>query len=115
MDCIFCKIANHEIPAKIVAENNCVIAFEDLSPVAPVHVLVVPKVHIANIMELDDENLLYVTEIHKMIQEVAKIKGVDKSGFRVITNYGEDGGQTVKHLHYHVIGGRTLGPKIVND
>lgn len=114
-DCIFCKIANHEIPATIVAENEYVIAFEDLSPVAPVHVLVVPKVHILNFMELNDENIDYIKEIHKMIQEVVKIKGVDKTGFRVMTNCGEDGGQTVMHLHYHVIGGRHLGPKIVHD
>lgn len=115
MDCIFCKIANHEVPANIVAENEYAIAFEDLSPVAPVHILVVPKLHISNIMELNSENISYVSRIHEMIQEVAKIKGVDKTGFRVITNYGEDGGQTVMHLHYHVIGGRMLGPKIVND
>lgn len=114
-DCIFCKIANHEISATIVAENEYVIAFEDLSPVAPVHVLVVPKIHISNFMELNDENIDYVKEIHKMIQEVVKIKGVDKTGFRVMTNCGEDGGQTVMHLHYHIIGGKHLGPKIVHD
>ena len=65
-------------------------------------------------MELDDENLEYVKEIHKMIQKVAKVKKVDETGFRVITNYGEDGGQTVMHLHYHIIGGKRLGPKIVH-
>ena len=113
-DCIFCKIANHEIPAKIIDENEHVIAFEDASPVAPVHVLVVPKKHISNFMELDDENLEYVKEIHNMIQKVAKVKKVDETGFRVITNYGEDGGQTVMHLHYHIIGGKRLGPKIVH-
>ena len=117
MDCIFCKIANHEIPSNIIAENDYAIAFEDIAPVAPVHIIVVPKIHISNIMKLNEDNLIYVQEIHKMIQEVAKIKGIDKeeNGFRVITNYGEDGGQTVKHLHYHVIGGKRLGPKIVHD
>ena len=114
-DCVFCKIINHEIPSNIVAENEYAIAFEDLSPVAPVHVLIVPKIHINNIMELNDENLKYVTGVHKLIQEVAKIKDVDKRGFRVITNYGEDGGQTVMHLHYHLIGGKRLGPKIIHD
>lgn len=116
-DCIFCKIANHEIPAKIVAENEYAIAFEDAYPVAPVHVLVVPKMHISNILEIDDSNMIYISEVHKMIKEVAKIKGIDSSekGFRVITNYGEDGGQTVHHLHYHVIGGMRLGPKIIHD
>ena len=113
-DCVFCKIANHEIPAKIIDENEYVIAFEDASPVAPVHVLVIPKKHISNFMELDDENLEYVKEIHKMIQKVAKVKKVDESGFRVITNYSEDGGQAVMHLHYHIIGGKRLGPKIVH-
>ena len=116
-ECIFCKIVNHEIPAKIVAENEYVIAFEDVHPVAPVHVLVVPKIHIANIFEINDTNVKYIDEVHKMIQQVARLKEIDASdkGFRVITNYGEDGGQTVHHLHYHVIGGRRLGPKIVND
>ena len=116
-DCIFCKIANHEIPAKVVTENEYVIAFEDAHPVAPVHVLVVPKIHISNIFEVNDENMKYIAEVHKMIQEVARIKEIDSKdkGFRVITNYGEDGGQTVQHLHYHVIGGKRLGPKIVHD
>lgn len=115
MDCIFCKIANHEIPANVVCENEYVIAFEDLHPVAPVHVLIVPKMHISNILELNDDNMKYVAEVHKMIGEVAKIKGVDQTGFRIITNYGEDGGQTVLHLHYHLIGGKHLGPKIIHD
>ena len=116
-DCIFCKIINHEIPANIVAENEYVIAFEDAHPVAPVHVLVVPKKHISNIFEINDENMMYINEIHKMIQNVAEIKNIQQEdkGFRVITNYGEDGGQTVKHLHYHVIGGKRLGPKIIHD
>ena len=116
-DCIFCKIAKHEIPAKIVAENDYVIAFEDAYPVAPVHVLVVPKIHISNIFEVNDENMKYISEVHKMIQKVAELKGINsqEKGFRVITNYGEDGGQTVHHLHYHVIGGKRLGPKIVHD
>lgn len=116
-DCIFCKIANHEIPANIVAENEYVIAFEDVHPVAPIHILVVPKKHIANIMELNEEDMKYVSEVHKMIQKVAAEKGIasQDKGFRVITNYGEEGGQTVQHLHYHIIGGKLLGPKIVND
>lgn len=116
-NCIFCKIINHEIPANIVAENEYVMAFEDANPVAPVHVLVVPKKHISNIMEINDDDMIYINEIHKMIQKVAEIKGIatQDKGFRVMTNYGEEGGQTVLHLHYHVIGGRMLGQKIVND
>lgn len=115
MDCIFCKIANKEIPSTIIYEDDFVIAFEDVKPVAPVHTLVVPKKHIANIMELKEEDMEYITRIHKAIQEVARIKGVQETGFRVITNYGADGCQTVQHLHYHVIGGKNLGPKIVHD
>ena len=113
MDCIFCKIANHEINSNVVFENENVIAFEDLNPVAKVHVLVVPKKHIDSVMKIEEEDSKYIVEIHKAIKEVAKIKGIDESGFRVITNCGEDGGQTVKHLHYHVIGGEKLSEKIV--
>ena len=113
MDCIFCKIANHEINSNVVFENESVIAFEDLNPVAKVHVLVVPKKHIDSVMKIEEEDSKYIVEIHKAIKEVAKIKGIDESGFRVITNCGEDGGQTVKHLHYHVIGGEKLSEKIV--
>ena len=105
-DCIFCKIANHEIPSTIVYENDYVIAFNDLNPAAPVHVLVIPKRHMASIMEVDDYN--YVVEIHKAIKEISKICKIDESGFRVISNVGEDGGQTIKHLHYHILGGTKL-------
>ena len=111
-DCVFCKIINKEIPANIVYESDKAMAFDDAFPVAKVHTLVVPKKHISNMMELKDEDMEYIAEIHKAIQEVARIKGVDETGFRVITNYGADGGQTVMHLHYHVIGGEHLGPKI---
>ena len=113
MDCIFCKIANHEINSNIVFENEKVIAFEDLNPVAKVHVLVVPKKHIESVIKVEEDDLTYIAEIHKVIKEVAKIKGIDESGFRVITNCGEDGGQTVKHLHYHVIGGEKLSEGII--
>ncbi len=110
MDCIFCKIANHEIPSTIVYENDYVIAFNDLNPVAPVHVLVIPKKHMDSIMAVDDYN--YVVEIHKAIKEIAKICKIEETGFRVISNVGEDGGQSVKHLHYHVIGGTKLPEKL---
>ena len=112
MECIFCKIANHEIPSNIVFENEYVVAFEDLNPVAKVHVLVVPKKHIDSLMKVELDDLKYISEIHKAIKEVAKIKNIDETGFRVITNIGEDGGQSVKHLHYHVIGGEKLPEKL---
>lgn len=112
MDCIFCKIIKHEIPSNVVFENENVIAFEDLNPVAKVHVLVVPKKHIESLMDIKEEDNTYIIEIHKAIKEVAKIKNIDKDGFRVITNCGENGGQTVKHLHYHVIGGEKLPERL---
>ncbi len=113
MDCIFCKIINQEIPAKIVLENEYVLAFEDINPIAPVHVLVVPKKHIESLIALGAEDNQYILEIHKAIKEIAKMKEIDTKGFRVITNIGEDGGQTVKHLHYHVIGGEKLPEKMI--
>ena len=113
MDCIFCKIANHEISANVVFENENIIAFEDLNPVAKVHVLVVPKKHIDSVIKIENEEANYIVEIHKVIKEVAKLKGIDETGFRVITNCGDDGGQTVKHLHYHVIGGEKLAERLV--
>lgn len=110
--CIFCKIANKEI-GTLIYENEYVVAFDDLNPVAPVHTLVVPKKHIENIETLNEEDLIYITEIHKAIKEVSKIKGIKESGYRIINNCGKDAGQSVMHLHYHVIGGKELGEKIV--
>lgn len=109
MDCIFCKIINKEIPSKIVFENEYVIAFEDLNPVAPVHILVVPKKHIANILELKEEDMNYLTEIYKAIKQIATEKNIADTGFRIVNNCGENGGQTVHHIHVHLIGGEKLG------
>lgn len=106
-DCIFCKIANKEI-GQLIYENDYVAAFDDLNPQAPVHTLIVPKKHIQNIEDLKDEDFNYVVEIHKAIQEVAKLKGVSVSGYRIISNCGIDAGQTVMHLHYHLLAGKTL-------
>lgn len=113
-DCLFCKIASKEISSKIVYENDFVIAFNDINPVAPVHVLVIPKIHIQDLNEVDSQNEKYIAECIKAIKEVAKITGVNKDGYRVISNTGENGGQVIHHLHFHVIGGKNLGPKIVN-
>lgn len=107
-ECIFCKIINKEIPSKIVIENDYVIAFEDLHPVAPVHILVVPKKHIQNVMKLTEEDTIYLQEVYKAVQEIAKEKQIDEMGFRVLTNNGEDAGQTIKHLHFHILGGRKM-------
>lgn len=105
-DCIFCKIANKEIKSSIVYEDESIIAFDDINPQAPVHVLVVPKKHVSNIMELKDYSLL--ENVFKVIQKVAEMKGVDKDGFRVVVNHLQKGGQSVFHLHFHLIGGRQM-------
>ena len=120
-DCIFCKIANKEIPSNIVFENEYVVAFEDLAPVAPVHILIVPKKHVASAMDLGaseklnenaEEDFDYIKEVFKAAKEIAKLKGVNESGFRIINNCGKDAGQTVKHIHFHLIGGANLGDLI---
>lgn len=111
-DCIFCKIANKEI-GNLIYETEYVAAFDDLNPVAPVHTLIVPKKHIKNIEDLKDEDLQYISEIHKAIKEVAKIKDINGSGYRIINNCGKDASQSVMHLHYHIIGGKPLGEKII--
>ena len=104
MNCVFCKIAAHEIKSPIVYEDAALIAFDDNSPVAPVHVLVIPKKHVTEIAKLEP----YLSGIFKAIPEIAKKKGVDASGFRVVMNRGGNAGQAVDHLHFHVMGGRQL-------
>ena len=108
MDCIFCKIANREIPSDIVYEDDYVAAFKDLDPQAPVHVLVVPKQHIASWNELTAQDGELLSHIVLAVQEVAKITGIYESGYRVVNNCGVDGGQTVGHLHFHLLGGREM-------
>ena len=111
--CVFCKIVNKEIPADIVCENDKIIAFRDINPQARVHVLILPKTHIENIGNITDENKYMIGDIHLMANEVAKKLGVYESGYRLITNCGSDAGQTVMHLHYHLIAGQKLGEKII--
>lgn len=112
-DCLFCKIANGEINSEKIYENDYVYAFSDINPVAPVHVLVIPKKHIENLNDINDENIEYVTEIMKSIKEIAKITNVYESGYRLITNNGDDADQVVKHIHFHLVGGKFLGEKII--
>ena len=104
--CIFCKIIKNEIPSSKVYENDDILAFKDINPQAPVHIIVIPKKHIENILELNDESLL--TKIHKAIKEIVKEQNLAKQGFRLVTNTGEDACQTVKHLHFHILGGDKL-------
>ena len=105
MDCIFCKIISGEIPSTKVYEDDTVVAFNDLSPQAPVHVLIIPKEHIASCDEVTDENSAVVGHIFAVAAKIAKEKGLT-NGYRVVNNCGEEGGQTVHHLHFHLMGGR---------
>ena len=108
MDCIFCKIANGEIPATKVYEDETVVAFNDLEPQAPVHILIIPKMHIASADEINADNSAVVAHIFEVAAKVAKEKGLS-NGYRIVNNCGADGGQTVKHLHFHLMGGRQFG------
>lgn len=108
MDCIFCKIASGEIPSTKAYEDDTVIAFNDLEPQAPVHVLIIPKKHITSMAEINEENSAVVAHIFEVAAKIAKEKGLD-DGFRVVGNCGESAGQTVKHLHFHLMGGRDFG------
>lgn len=108
-NCIFCKIAAGEIPADVVYENDSAIAFNDASPKAPVHVLVIPKKHLPSLHAAGNEDRELLAELLFACREIAEKTGVSESGYRVLTNIGEDGGQSVRHLHFHVLGGRKLG------
>ncbi len=112
MDCVFCKIINGEIPSKTVYENDSVLAFHDINPGAPVHVLVVPKQHIRSIDHVDEGNVDAVKEIMLAIPKIANELGLDE-GYRVITNIGQHGGQSVHHLHFHILGGEQLKMTLV--
>ena len=111
MDCLFCKIIAGEIPSTKVYENEYVYAFRDIAPQAPVHVLVVPKAHLASANEVTADNSVYVAKIFEAIPEIAKAEGLS-NGYRIINNCGEDGCQTVKHLHFHLLGGCRLTEKM---
>jgi len=107
-DCIFCKIAAGEIPAKMIYEDDQVVAFLDINPVAPVHVLVIPKKHIANLMDTQPEDLALLGHAMLVIKQIASQLGLSDDGFRVVVNTKHNGGQTVPHLHWHVLGGRFM-------
>ena len=112
-DCIFCKIINKEIPSAVVYEDEKVMAFKDINPVAPVHVLIIPKKHIGSMKEITEENAGILADIHLAANKIAQELGIHEKGFRLINNCGEDAGQTVFHLHYHLIGGTKLGTKLL--
>ncbi len=108
MDCIFCKIANKEIPADIVYKDEEILAFKDLNPAAKVHVLVIPKHHISSLNDINEENYNVISYIFKCIPKIAKKLGLT-NGYRIVNNCGQDGGQTVNHIHFHLLGGESLG------
>ena len=110
MECVFCKIIAGELPSRKVYEDEKILAFHDINPVAPVHFLVVPKRHTKSLNYIsDNDDVDHICYALRKIPEIAALLNVDDSGYRVIINVGEDGGQTVEHLHYHVIGGKKLG------
>ena len=106
MDCIFCKIVKKQIPSSIVYEDDEVVAFNDIAPQAPVHIIVIPKTHVATVAELDDMDV--VRDLYSVMKKIAQEKGVDKTGYRIVVNHGKDAGQAVPHLHFHLLGGRPL-------
>lgn len=108
MSCIFCQIANKEIPSNFVYETENLVAFRDLNPQAPVHILVVPKKHITSMNEINSENSSVIAEIFEAVSIIAEQEGIKESGYRVISNCGDDGCQSVKHLHFHLVGGKKL-------
>ena len=112
-DCVFCKIIKRDIPSNIVYEDDRVIAFYDVNPAAPIHILVVPKKHIETLLDVSEQDGDLISYIYKIINKIAKDEGFADKGFRVIANCGEDSGQEVKHIHFHVLAGKKLGAKIV--
>jgi histidine triad (HIT) family protein len=108
-DCLFCRIVAGEIPASVVASNDHGLAFRDLHPTAPTHVLVVPKIHIANAGEIHPEHGTVLAGLFGLAQEVAGKEGLSERGYRLVFNVGEDSGNSVAHLHLHVIGGQRMG------
>lgn len=112
-DCIFCKIAAGEIPSDKVYEDDKILAFKDINPMAPVHVLVIPKIHICCANKIDESNSGYVSHIFEKIPVIAQKLGIADDGYRIINNCGDNAGQTVKHLHFHILAGLKMGEKLL--
>ena len=111
MDCLFCKIAAGDIPSTKVYEDETVYAFRDIAPMAPTHILVIPKAHIGSAAEISAENSGLVAHIFEVIPQIAAAEGLT-GGYRVVSNCGPDAGQTVQHLHFHILGGKTLSAEM---
>jgi len=111
-ECLFCKIARKEVPSAIVYEDDTVIAFKDIFPQAPVHLLIIPKAHCEGLADLTPETAAAAARILQVAGQIAAEQGVQASGWRLLSNCGVDGGQSVYHLHFHLLGGKPLGPKL---
>lgn len=107
-DCLFCKIVNNEIPSTKVYEDEFVLCFKDINPEAPVHVVMIPKKHIDSLNEINEENSNLIAHIFVVAKNIVRSLNIDESGYRIVTNCGKDGGQTVQHLHFHLLGGRIM-------
>lgn len=110
MDCIFCKIIQGEVPCTVVYEDDNVIAFEDIYPSATNHIIVIPKNHIDDLNGITEKNIESIKQIFNAISEIVKKLNIDQSGYRVVTNCGANAFQSVKHLHFHIVGGQELSP-----
>ncbi len=108
-DCLFCKIARGDIPARIAYQDQDVVAFHDVNPQAPVHVLIIPVRHLESLLRLEDADCEMVGRLHRIAGQLARELGVAQSGFRVVINTNRDAGQTIPHLHLHLLGGRSMG------
>jgi histidine triad (HIT) family protein len=107
-ECVFCKIINKEIPAQIIYEDEEILAFEDIKPITPVHILIIPKKHIPDLTALTEEDAHLIGRIHLVALKIAEEKGLTEKGFRLVNNCKQHGGQVVYHLHYHLLGGKAL-------
>lgn len=108
MDCLFCKIVKGSLPCDFIYEDDRVLAFNDITPQAPVHVLIIPKQHINSLITISDDDIDILVHIHRAVQVLVKQLKVDQLGFRLVVNTGTDGGQTVPHLHFHLLAGRNM-------
>jgi histidine triad (HIT) family protein len=107
-DCLFCKISRGEVPANRLLENDDLVAFRDINPQAPVHILIIPREHIPSLGDVDDARAELVGKLHLAARDLARRAGLESQGWRVVTNVGNDAGQTVQHLHLHLLGGRAM-------
>ena len=108
IDCLFCKIIKGEVPAKIVCESTNSIAFNDINPQAPTHILIIPKIHLSSNLDLNEKNIYTLSDMVLLANRISSELGMDATGFRWVMNTGDDGGQTVEHMHLHLLAGRKL-------